>query len=175
MGADATVRDTAAYSIVRAGVAGQYVKSCTKDWPGTCSTDRCLYARLQSSVSTTRLARGQQRDRSSGLTKSFGGHKAVDNLSFTVQPGVVTGFLGPNGAGKSTTMRLMIDLDHGGGTTTFDGKKFRELPRPMKTVGVLLEAKAFHPPAPPATTCACCAAPTPSRTSGSTRCSSWSA
>jgi ABC-2 type transport system ATP-binding protein len=80
-----------------------------------------------------------------GLTKSFGRHKAVDNLTFTVQPGVVTGFLGPNGAGKSTTMRLMLDLDHGAGTTTFDGKKFRDIPRPMRVVGVLLEAKAFHP------------------------------
>ena len=80
-----------------------------------------------------------------GLTKSFGRHKAVDNLSFTVQPGIVTGFLGPNGAGKSTTMRLMTALDHGSGTTTFNGKRFRELPEPMKTVGILLEAKAFHP------------------------------
>ena len=50
-----------------------------------------------------------------GLSKKFGDRKAVDNLSFTVQPGVVTGFLGPNGAGKSTTMRLMLDLDHGAG------------------------------------------------------------
>ena len=80
-----------------------------------------------------------------GLGKRFGKHKAVDNLSFTVQPGVVTGFLGPNGAGKSTTMRLMLDLDHGDGTTTFDGKRFREIPRPMRKVGILLEAKAFHP------------------------------
>ena len=80
-----------------------------------------------------------------GLGKSFGKHKAVDNLSFTVQPGVVTGFLGPNGAGKSTTMRLMLDLDHGDGTTTFNGKKFRDIARPMTVVGVLLEAKAFHP------------------------------
>jgi ABC-2 type transport system ATP-binding protein len=80
-----------------------------------------------------------------GLTKSFGDHKAVDNLSFTVQPGVVTGFLGPNGAGKSTTMRLMLDLDHGSGSTTFDGKKFRDIARPMRFIGVLLEAKAFHP------------------------------
>jgi ABC-2 type transport system ATP-binding protein len=80
-----------------------------------------------------------------GLTKKFGDHKAVDNLSFNVQPGIVTGFLGPNGAGKSTTMRLMLDLDHGSGTTTFDGKKFHEIARPMRVVGVLLEAKAFHP------------------------------
>ena len=80
-----------------------------------------------------------------GLTKKFGDHKAVDNLTFTVQPGVVTGFLGPNGAGKSTTMRLMLDLDHGSGTTTFNGKQYRDLARPMNVVGVLLEAKAFHP------------------------------
>jgi ABC-2 type transport system ATP-binding protein len=80
-----------------------------------------------------------------GLTKKFGDHKAVDDLSFNVKPGVVTGFLGPNGAGKSTTMRLMLDLDHGAGTTTFDGKKFRDISRPMSVIGVLLEAKAFHP------------------------------
>ncbi|MDX6254373.1 MAG: type transport system ATP-binding protein [Frankiales bacterium] len=80
-----------------------------------------------------------------GLTKKFGDHKAVDDLSFNVKPGVVTGFLGPNGAGKSTTMRLMLDLDHGAGTTTFDGKKFHEIARPMSVIGVLLEAKAFHP------------------------------
>ena len=80
-----------------------------------------------------------------GLSKRFGDHKAVDNLSFSVQPGVVTGFLGPNGAGKSTTMRLMLDLDHGGGSTTFNGKLFRDIPRPMTVIGVLLEAKAFHP------------------------------
>jgi ABC-2 type transport system ATP-binding protein len=80
-----------------------------------------------------------------GLSKRFGDRKAVDDLSFTVQPGVVTGFLGPNGAGKSTTMRLMLELDHGAGRTTFNGKRFRDLERPMRTVGVLLEAKAFHP------------------------------
>jgi len=80
-----------------------------------------------------------------GLTKRFGDHKAVDDLSFSVQPGIVTGFLGPNGAGKSTTMRLMTDLDRGAGSTTFDGKRFQDLPRPMRVVGILLEAKAFHP------------------------------
>ena len=80
-----------------------------------------------------------------GLSKSFGDHKAVDDLSFTVQPGVVTGFLGPNGAGKSTTLRLMTDLDRGSGSTTFNGKRFSELRRPMTVVGILLEAKAFHP------------------------------
>ena len=80
-----------------------------------------------------------------GLVKRFDGKPAVDNLSFEVRPGVVTGFLGPNGAGKSTTMRLMLELDRGGGITRFNGKCFRELERPMHQVGTLLEAKAFHP------------------------------
>ncbi|MBA3757637.1 ATP-binding cassette domain-containing protein [Candidatus Saccharibacteria bacterium] len=70
---------------------------------------------------------------------------AVNNLSFEVETGKVTGFLGPNGAGKSTTMRLMLGLDIGKGTTTYDGKKLREYSRPSKVVGILLEAKAFHP------------------------------
>ena len=80
-----------------------------------------------------------------GLRKTYGRTLAVDNLSFEVRPGVVTGFLGPNGAGKSTTMRLMLDLDRGAGATRFDGKAFREFRHPMREVGALLEAKAFHP------------------------------
>jgi ABC-2 type transport system ATP-binding protein len=80
-----------------------------------------------------------------GLSKRYGGKPAVDDLSFDVRPGSVTGFLGPNGAGKSTTMRLMLDLDRGGGRTTFDGKAFSELHHPMREVGALLEAKPFHP------------------------------
>ena len=80
-----------------------------------------------------------------GLGKRFGDRRAVDNLTFTVQPGVVTGFLGPNGAGKSTTMRLMLGLDHGDGVTRFDGQRYRDIASPMRRVGVLLEAKAFHP------------------------------
>jgi ABC-2 type transport system ATP-binding protein len=79
------------------------------------------------------------------LGKSYGTHRAVDDLSFTVRPGSVTGFLGPNGSGKSTTMRLMLGLDNGQGTTTFDGLAFHELDRPMRHVGALLEAKPFHP------------------------------
>ena len=79
------------------------------------------------------------------LGKSYGTHRAVDDLSFTVRPGSVTGFLGPNGSGKSTTMRLMLGLDNGQGTTTFDGRSFHELDRPMRHVGALLEAKPFHP------------------------------
>jgi len=80
-----------------------------------------------------------------GLSKSYGGKPAVTDLSFDVRPGSVTGFLGPNGAGKSTTMRLMLGLDNGAGTTTFDGKPFVSLKHPMRHVGALLEAKPFHP------------------------------
>jgi ABC-2 type transport system ATP-binding protein len=79
------------------------------------------------------------------LTKRYGEKTAVDDLSFEVQPGVVTGFLGPNGAGKSTTMRLMLDLDHGAGQTRFDGRRFREIRHPMREIGTVLEASAFHP------------------------------
>ena len=80
-----------------------------------------------------------------GLGKSYSGKPAVQDLSFEVHPGSVTGFLGPNGAGKSTTMRLMLGLDHGAGSTTFDGVPFTALQRPMQHVGALLEAKPFHP------------------------------
>jgi ABC-2 type transport system ATP-binding protein len=80
-----------------------------------------------------------------GLGKSYGGKPAVSDLSFDVEPGSVTGFLGPNGAGKSTTMRLMLGLDRGAGSTTFDGHPFSELRHPMRHVGALLEAKPFHP------------------------------
>lgn len=79
------------------------------------------------------------------LTKRYKKKLAVDNVSFKVETGKVTGFLGPNGAGKSTTMRLMLGLDGGSGKTTFDGKKLHEYPQPSKVVGILLEAKAFHP------------------------------
>lgn len=80
-----------------------------------------------------------------GLRKTFGTKVAVDGLSFDIRPGVVTGFLGPNGAGKSTTMRLMLGLDRGEGTTTFDGRAFADLDDPMREVGSMLEAKSFHP------------------------------
>src|SRR5512146_3169247 len=80
-----------------------------------------------------------------GLGKVYAGKPAVDDLSFDVRPGSVTGFLGPNGVGKSTTMRLLLGLDHGRGTTTFDGVPFTSLRRPMRHVGALLEAKPFHP------------------------------
>jgi ABC-2 type transport system ATP-binding protein len=79
------------------------------------------------------------------LTKRYRKKLAVDDISFEVQTGKVTGFLGPNGAGKSTTMRLMLGLDNGHGVTTFDGKKLHEYDQPSKQIGILLEAKAFHP------------------------------
>lgn len=79
------------------------------------------------------------------LTKRFGDKVAVDHLSFTVEPGRVTGFLGPNGAGKSTTMRLILGLDHpDSGSATIDGKRYADLPSPLRTVGALLEAKSVH-------------------------------
>jgi ABC-2 type transport system ATP-binding protein len=80
-----------------------------------------------------------------GLTKEFAGRKAVDGLSFTVEPGRVTGFIGPNGAGKSTTLQLMLGLVRGGGRTLFDGRPYRELACPAREVGAVLDAKAFHP------------------------------
>ena len=81
-----------------------------------------------------------------GLTKRFGNTLAVDNLSFTVAPGVVTGFLGPNGSGKSTTMRMILGLDRpDAGSALVNGCSFAELPWPLRDVGALLDAKAFHP------------------------------
>jgi ABC-2 type transport system ATP-binding protein len=80
-----------------------------------------------------------------GLTKRYGGRAAVDDLSFTVRPGRVTGFLGPNGAGKTTTLRLMLGLAGGGGRTLFDGRPYRELPCPPRAVGAVLDARTFHP------------------------------
>ncbi|MDX8049326.1 ATP-binding cassette domain-containing protein [Lentzea sp. BCCO 10_0798] len=81
-----------------------------------------------------------------GLTKRYGRTVAVDDLSFTVQPGRVTGFLGPNGAGKSTTMRMILGLDRPtAGRVLIDGKPYTELHRPLQTVGALLDAKWVHP------------------------------
>jgi ABC-2 type transport system ATP-binding protein len=81
-----------------------------------------------------------------GLTKRYGKTLAVDDLSFTVQPGQVTGFLGPNGAGKSTTMRMILGLDRPtGGASRINGKRYHELRQPLRTVGALLDAKWVHP------------------------------
>ncbi|MBG0852458.1 ABC transporter ATP-binding protein [Streptomyces spinoverrucosus] len=80
-----------------------------------------------------------------GLTKRYGEKVAVNQLTFTVRPGIVTGFLGPNGAGKSTTMRMILGLDHPtAGDVRIDGKHYDQLKDPMKYIGALLEAKAWH-------------------------------
>ncbi len=80
------------------------------------------------------------------LTKRFGDKVAVDHLSFSVEPGRVTGFLGPNGAGKSTTMRLILGLDRPqSGTATIGGLAYAQLARPLRTVGALLESRSLHP------------------------------
>ena len=80
-----------------------------------------------------------------GLTKRYGAKTAVDDLTFTVRPGVVTGFLGPNGSGKSTTMRLLLGLDRpDAGQALINGRRYRELAAPLCEVGALLEARAVH-------------------------------
>jgi ABC-2 type transport system ATP-binding protein len=81
-----------------------------------------------------------------GLTKRYGDKLAVDDLTFTVRPGTVTGFLGPNGAGKSTTMRLILGLDAPSrGSVTVNGKPYREHAAPLHEVGALLDARSVHP------------------------------
>jgi ABC-2 type transport system ATP-binding protein len=80
-----------------------------------------------------------------GLTKDYGDKRAVDDLSFAVRPGIVTGFLGPNGAGKSTTMRLILGLDApSAGDVTVNGKHYREFGAPLHEVGAVLEARSVH-------------------------------
>jgi ABC-2 type transport system ATP-binding protein len=80
-----------------------------------------------------------------GLTKDYGKKRAVEELSFLVRPGIVTGFLGPNGSGKSTTMRLILGLDAPtAGDVTVNGKHYREHPAPLHEVGALLEARSVH-------------------------------
>jgi len=106
------------------------------------------------------------------LTKRFGSFTAVDSLSFTVEPGRITGFLGPNGAGKTTTLRMLLGLVRpSSGTATIGGLPYSEIATPLRVVGSALEATNFHPgrsgreswPTPPAWTAV-----------GSTRCSRWS-
>ena len=80
-----------------------------------------------------------------GLVKDYGSKRAVDDLSFTVKPGIVTGFLGPNGSGKSTTMRLILGLDAPNrGNVTVNGKQLKDHRAPLHEVGALLEAKSVH-------------------------------
>src|SRR3977135_2274683 len=79
------------------------------------------------------------------LSKRYGATLAVDDLSFTVPPGQVTGFLGPNGAGKSTTMRMILGLDMpASGSVTVNGRPYTDYRRPLFEVGALLEARAMH-------------------------------
>src|SRR6202161_2356433 len=81
-----------------------------------------------------------------GLSKHFGEVLAVDDLSFTVEPGRVTGFLGPNGSGKTTTLRMLLGLVHpSAGTATVAGHRYQDLENPTSTVGAVLEATSFHP------------------------------
>jgi len=79
------------------------------------------------------------------LTKTYGTKVVVNNISFVVEDGKITGFLGPNGAGKSTTMRAMLGLDSALGSTLFDGMPLAQHESPSKVVGILLDAKSFHP------------------------------
>ncbi len=81
-----------------------------------------------------------------GLTKHYGDRRAVDDLSFELTPGRVTGFVGPNGAGKSTTMRMMLGLARPDrGEVRYDGVRYAELPDPARTVGAALDARCMHP------------------------------
>src|SRR5229473_7213561 len=80
------------------------------------------------------------------LTKNYGAKRAVSDLTFTVKPGIVTGFLGPNGSGKSTTMRLILGLDAPSqGEVKVNGKRYADFAAPLHEVGALLEARSVHP------------------------------
>jgi ABC-2 type transport system ATP-binding protein len=97
-------------------------------------------------TSTTPPATPGARIEIRSLTKRFGAFTAVDDLSFTVEPGRITGFLGPNGAGKTTTMRMLLGLVRPtAGEATISGARYHDLPAPMKMVGAALEATNFHP------------------------------
>jgi ABC-2 type transport system ATP-binding protein len=92
------------------------------------------------------LSHGGQRIEVRNLTKRYGDTLAVDDLSFDVNPGLVTGFIGPNGSGKTTTMRLILGLDSpSAGGVTVGGRRYRDLPAPLREVGALIDAKAVHP------------------------------
>src|ERR1700690_3733388 len=94
---------------------------------------------------SARPSQGEMMIEARDLTKRYGAKLAVDHLTFTVEPGRVTGFLGPNGAGKSTTMRLILGLDRPQeGSATIGGQRYADLASPLRTVGALLEAKSVH-------------------------------
>jgi ABC-2 type transport system ATP-binding protein len=99
---------------------------------------------MRSKTGTARFASNTIEARN--LTKHYGTTTAVDDLSFTVLPGLVTGFLGPNGAGKTTTMRMILGLDAPSrGDVTVGGRHYRDLPAPLREVGALIDAHAVHP------------------------------
>ena len=105
-----------------------------------------------------------------GLTKTYGTLRAVDDLSFTVEPGTITGFLGPNGAGKTTTLCMLLGLvTPDAGTATISGCPYAALPAASNEVGAVLEASGFHRPAAAETTCASTAPSTATRPSAPTR------
>src|ERR1700689_4756668 len=111
-----------------------------------CRTGYRVCRRSRSAVHARLVVRSGCMIEARDLTKVYGGKAAVDHLSFTVEPGRVTGFLGPNGAGKSTTMRLILGLDRPQtGVALINGKRYRDLRDPLRTVGALLEAKTVHP------------------------------
>ena len=100
----------------------------------------------QSSRMTTASMSVGHRLEVKNLTKRYGDATVVDDVTFSVPPGRVTGFLGPNGSGKSTTMKIMLDLaSPSGGHTTIGGRRYRELDHPARTVGAIIESDAFHP------------------------------
>jgi len=110
---------------------------------------RCRGARGETGRAGRALGRAGRKDdfmiEARGLTKRYGDTLAVDHLSFSVEPGRITGFFGPDGAGKTTTMRLILGLDRPtDGMVTVNGKAFAQLARPMREVGALLDAKAVH-------------------------------
>ena len=111
-----------------------------------------------------------------GLSKHFGPVVAVDNLSFTVEPGRVTGFLGPNGSGKTTTLRMLLGLVHpSAGTATIAGRTYQDLENPRRPSAPCWRRPASTRRGAPAPTCAWRPAPAATTRSGPTRCSSWSA
>lgn len=113
--------------------------------PSAMSTTTATTPASPPAASTTSVA-GAYPLKVEHLTKRYGDHTVVDDLSFTVPPGRVTGFLGPNGSGKSTTLKIMLDLakaDHG--RASIGDHRYRDLPDPARTVGAVIESDAFHP------------------------------
>ena len=119
------------------------ITSLTPTSPATMSPAMTLANRPQNEDAS---AHGTYLLKVENVTKRYGDHTVVDNLSFTVPPGRVTGFLGPNGSGKSTTLKIMLDLARADqGSASIGGHRYRELSDPARTVGAMIESEAFHP------------------------------